>query len=195
VPRSKPRLFGGSRQPHVRREGIAYVLAMFYLLLFTVLSIGFYAASTMSVQIARNDRWAADAQSAAESGMEFVRDQLGRLTITSGTTDDHLLPEIALQFGSSLNGSATMNGHAVEVTENVIFLPAPAEFIALDPALGTRFRLQIAARGGSVWVKVVGYGRNASIGRAIQMEFRKASRSAESDRFIPVPGSYEELAP
>ena len=71
--------------------GVAYVLAMLYMLLFTVLGIGFYAtASTISVQIAKNDRSAADAQAAAESGMEFVRYQLGQLRIPTDTSDANL---------------------------------------------------------------------------------------------------------
>src|ERR1700733_2477998 len=93
-----------------RRLGVAYLLAMLYLMLFTVLGIALAAASTLSVQMANNDRCAADAQAAAESGLEFVRYQLGQIVIPRHTADANLVAVIAEALGRQLDGSPNMNG-------------------------------------------------------------------------------------
>src|SRR5690242_9676391 len=59
------------------RKGITSVLAMMYMVLFSTLALGFFAASTMNSQIAKNERNEMQAQDAAESGMQFARYQLG----------------------------------------------------------------------------------------------------------------------
>src|SRR5688500_7342568 len=60
-----------------RRRGTACVLAMTFLVLLSALSLGFYASTTMSSQIASNEDRLLTARLSAESGMEFMRYQLG----------------------------------------------------------------------------------------------------------------------
>src|SRR4051812_17262150 len=88
-----PPRFGGRR-----RRGIAWVLAMLYLVLFSTLAVGFYAATTMSAQMARNDRSGAEAQLAAESGLQFMRYQLGCMDIPTATTNANLLSATASEL-------------------------------------------------------------------------------------------------
>jgi Tfp pilus assembly protein PilX len=68
---------------------------MLFLILFSILSIGFYASTTMSVQVARNERVAADAQYAAESGLAFMRYQLEAVDFPTSTTNANLLTACA----------------------------------------------------------------------------------------------------
>ena len=56
-----------------RRAGITSAMAMLYLTLFAVLSLGFYASVTTSVQVAKNDLRTNRARLAAESGVQFMR--------------------------------------------------------------------------------------------------------------------------
>jgi len=180
-----------------RRTGVAYVLAMLYVLLFTVLSIGFFAASTLSMQIARNDRSAADAQSAAESGMQFARQQLGRIDIPESIAERDLLRHIAEQLGQSLNATGNMKGHSVGVAGNIIYLPAPDEFLTIDRTTGTEFQVQIAVNGPEIWVKTIGRGQIATIARAIQMRFARSPRAGNEQRvsLTPLASTYEEVSP
>ena len=70
-----------TRRRRPRRNGMTSVLAMLYLVLFGTLAIGFYAATNTQTQIVNNDERAARAQLAAESGMDFMRYQLGRVYV------------------------------------------------------------------------------------------------------------------
>src|SRR5689334_4422696 len=85
------------RRPIIRkpsRAGFASVLAMLYLVLFSTLAVGFYVASSLSTQVSRNERSSTIAQQGAESGMEYMRYQLGAMTVPPGTTNDTLLATV-----------------------------------------------------------------------------------------------------
>src|SRR3954451_13739685 len=77
-----------------KRRGLASMLAMLYLVLFSALALGFYAATTTSNEVVSNDKLIAGAQAAAESGMDFMRYQLSLVTIPSGTTATTLQSEL-----------------------------------------------------------------------------------------------------
>jgi Tfp pilus assembly protein PilX len=182
------------------RPGVAYVLAMLYLMLFAVLAIGFCSASTMSVQISRDDRHAADAQAAAESGMQLVRYQLSQISIPAETEPQYLLPAVVEALGRRLNGSAILNGRNMSLQDNMVYLPGESDWTPIDPALGTRFRAQIATSGPEVWVKIVGRGEDDSIRRAVQIAFKPSTRPSDdhtqsSIRLICDPATYEEVSP
>src|SRR5438477_11870750 len=93
------------------RAGIASVLAMLYLILFAVMAVGFYAATTMAGQISRNERRLTDAQLAAESGLQFMRYELGQVDITTGTLQADLLPKVCTELGRLMNGTGNMGGN------------------------------------------------------------------------------------
>lgn len=161
-----------------RRHGIVSVIAMMYLMLFTVLAVGFYAASTMSVQISKNDRAVEQAQLASESGLQFVRYQLGNIVLDPSVTNDQLLSAVATALGSQLNGTRNMNGNTVSVSNGSIYLPSQTGYMSLDPNSGTQFRIQLWSNGPYVWAKVTGTGSNSSIARAVEIEFQKASHAS-----------------
>ena len=158
-------MWKAARGPCRGNAGVAYVLAMLYLLLFSVLAIGFFAACTMSTQLSRNDRLAAEAQAAAESGVEFVRYQLGQVTLGAQSPDTRIIDAIADELGRQMNGTPNMRGHAVFADGGIIFLPADNDCILLDPGLGTRFAAQITTSGPAIWVKVIGRSQGDAIAR------------------------------
>ncbi|HET6250800.1 MAG TPA: pilus assembly PilX N-terminal domain-containing protein [Tepidisphaeraceae bacterium] len=177
------------------RAGVAYVLAMLYLMLFTVLAVGFCAGSAMSMQIARNDRSIADAQAAAESGMAFVRHELGHVTIPNDVSQANLAKTLADSLAQELDGSANLNGHSLKSTGNVIALPGENEWTTLDSETGTRFCAQLTFTGRTVVVKVTGRGRDDSISRAIQMEFKQSARGEGQTHFVAETATYAEVSP
>jgi hypothetical protein len=183
----------------IRGRGIAYVMVMLYLMLFSVLAIGFCAASNMSVQIAKNDRAVAESLAAADSGMQFARLQLSQISIQPNVSDADLPGLLAEQLGRQLDGSPNMGGRVVARTGQVVFLPNDSSYIPIDAAAGARFQIQLAVNGRDVWVKTIGRGNNAEISRAIQIRFRFAPRSANDPmgevHLVPISTSYEEVSP
>jgi hypothetical protein len=164
-------------QPRPRR-GVASLLAMLFLVLFSVLAIGFYASATMSAQIPKNERSAADAQLAAEGGLQFMRYQLGSVDIPTNTANANLLPAVTAELGRLLNGSSNMGGQTVQTTGGVINVPSAAGWVNLDAAGRGKFRATVAQSGSFLILTVVGAGPDASINRTLQVKFQKAPRAS-----------------
>lgn len=166
------------------RRGLASVLAMLFLVLFATLAVGFAAATSMNAQISRNERALQQAESAADGGMQFMRFQLGAMTLPpaplGSLTDSALLNAVATALGTQLNGSANMNGHVVTIANNAICIPAANDWTALDQNLGTRFRAMIYASGQLLVVTVDGAGpTGTNIMKAIQMQYTEAPKAGQ----------------
>ncbi|MDB5356159.1 MAG: hypothetical protein JWN24_2612 [Phycisphaerales bacterium] len=166
------------RNPRNRRHGVASLLAMLYLMLFTALAIGFYSATTMSVQIAKNERSIEQAQLAAESGVQFVRYQLGCIDVPPGTPDSSLLTTVAGLLDTQIGGTSNMNGHRVTINNGVIYIPASNEYTMMDYTTNAQFRAVIWQSGSFLELKVTGYGPNGTVGRAVQLQFQKAMHAS-----------------
>src|SRR5688500_14230275 len=93
-----------------RRHGSSAMLAMLYLVLFSTLAVGFFAAFTLATQTSYNDREARRALAAAESGMEFVRYQLWGLDITYSSSTADLFDRVEKELATKLNGSMNLGG-------------------------------------------------------------------------------------
>src|SRR5690348_8982113 len=92
---------------HTRR-GVVTVLAMLFLMLFAVLAVGFYAMVTMAAQIAANEQRLAASQMAAESGMSFLRYEMGQVTISGVTNDAQVLQQAYGQLKARMNGTGNL---------------------------------------------------------------------------------------
>src|SRR5437667_9854570 len=98
------------------RKGVASVLAMLYLVIFSTLAVGFYTAVTTSVQLAHNDERSMNALVSAEAGMQFMRYQLNLAHIPGSTPNNKVLEELfkALNAAKALQPqSPNMNGHFI----------------------------------------------------------------------------------
>src|SRR5215218_3360785 len=80
------------------RRGVASVIAMLYLVIFSALAVGFYSAVTISVQISHNDERSMMAQVAAESGLNFLRYHLSRAAIPGNTPKSGMLTALAKEL-------------------------------------------------------------------------------------------------
>jgi hypothetical protein len=141
--------------------------------MFSALAVGFYAATTTAVQVASNDQQSAFAQTASESGMDFMRFQLAQVKIPPGTPANAIMSTLYAQLAANMNGTRNMGTDVVGLSGNVIRIPADTtHFIKLDPAGLAGFTITITAWGSDVVVKAAGhYGATASVGRAISMDF------------------------
>jgi len=156
-----------------RRRGVSSVLAMMYLVLFSSLAVGFYAAVNTSVQVSHNETHGRRALLAAESGMEFLRYQLGCISIPQGTKPEDMWSVACAQIKNQLDNTPNLDGGVLAPAGNVIHIPR----ISLDGG-ATEFSGSIAQDGQTMVVKVYGYGKEASVSRGIQLTYAQAKRAS-----------------
>jgi hypothetical protein len=154
------------------------VLAMLYLVLFGTLAIGFYAATNTQTQIVNNDERAARAQLAAESGMDFMRYQLGRVYIPpEPLPPDQVIVELHGDLTELMGETTNLGGQDITLTGNTIHIPANGGSIALDSEGRSHFRATITDWAGEIVVKVEGLDGATSANRAITMDFTRVEHT------------------
>lgn len=163
------------------RRGVAAVLAMLYLVLFSVLALGFYATATTSVQVSANDQRGSLAMVAAESGMDFMRYQLASVTMPDRIAIQSIDPftKVYETLQGHLNGTGNVN--YISRTTDTISIPGDGvSYIYLDPSRkGARFRVVIKDFGQKMRVKVIGRHDDPSTLRAVQMEFDVVEKTSQ----------------
>src|SRR3954465_13417743 len=87
------------------RSGMTAVLAMLYLTLMASLALGFYSASNTAVIVSNNEQKVERTRLAAESGLDFARFNLSRISVSAKTPTAKHFPVLADQLGTMLNGS------------------------------------------------------------------------------------------
>ena len=168
------------------RRGVAAVLAMLYLVLFASLALGFYAQVTTSAQLAGNERRAAEAQVAAESGARFLQFQLNAVNIAGGLTSDQAFSQLYSQLKSRLEGTGNLGGKLLGYTAAAGGNPAEiripdgaTDYIALRTG-GPKFRAVITDAAPKIKVKFIGLSGSptggAGISRAFELQFQRAPR-------------------
>ncbi len=163
------------RMMKTRYRGMTAVLAMLYLVLFSTLAIGFYAATNTHSQIVSNDERVARALMACESGLDFLRYQLGRVTIPPGTPTDQVVNELYADLEAQLQDTPNLNGQDIALVGNTIQIPADGGTIRLDRSGHSKFRATITDWAGEIVVKIDGLNGTTQAGRAITMDFTRAS--------------------
>ena len=157
---------------HARR-GVASVMAMLFMVVFSAMALGFYAATTTAVQVSSNERTSLSAQVAVESGLQFLRYHLSALDIPDTLTPDQRYEEIHTQLSDRLNGTANLGGSVVGFDGTTISVPASG-FVRLSDDGSQKFRITMTRVGDKLLAKVIGRGGSVSIGRGVEIEFSKA---------------------
>jgi hypothetical protein len=80
------------------RRGVVSIMAMLYMVIFSVMALGFYAATTTASQVSSNERRSQAALLAAESGTQFLRYHLSALDIPAGLTADKIFEQVYQQL-------------------------------------------------------------------------------------------------
>jgi Tfp pilus assembly protein PilX len=165
------------------RRGVTAMLAMLYLVLFSTLAIGFYAAVGTSVQVVGNERRTANAMLAAESGLQFMRYQLANVNIPQSTPDNQVIDQLVADLRYNLDGTANLGSHTVVRTGNTIYIPSADGWIDLD-SRGSAFRATITEWAGDIVVKIDGrHGTSTSAARAITLDFARSEHTTQFDYF------------
>ena len=124
------------------RRGIASMLAMLYLILFSVLAVGFYATTTVSNQLSYNEQRVVDAELAAETGMDFVRNALYQCDIPADVLKTNLIGEVAMDLEDLLNPTGNLIGNEVGLSGSKIEIPL-GQNNYLNIGNGRKFRAEI----------------------------------------------------
>ncbi len=162
-----------------RRRGITAVLAMLYLVIFGVMAVGFYAATTTATQVSENERRTSAAAFAAESGMDFVRYQLAQVVIPHGTPPSQLFTTVYEQLEYNIEGTPNLGVGSVSMWGNVISIPAnPDSYITLNGNTGAQFRATVENLGQKVRVKVIGRANGITVRRAVQLDYDLAEKAS-----------------
>ena len=163
-----------------RRPGVVSTAAMLYLVLFAALALGFYAATTTSAQVSRNERLIVEARLSAESGLEFMRYRLGAMRLPSNTNATNLMENVRAELARTLDGKPNMGGHRVRLTGGLIVLPDPSDHILLEEGgVQRRFRATIAQNESRLVVTIYGGTRDFSVTRLVQLKFQPNPRSSD----------------
>src|SRR6266513_4527531 len=91
------------------RRGMTAVLAMLYLTLMASLALGFYSATNTAVQVSNNEMKVERARLAAESGLDFARFNLSRISIPAKANKSKHFSMLTDQMAARLNGSGNLN--------------------------------------------------------------------------------------
>jgi hypothetical protein len=152
---------------------------MLFLVVFSTLAIGFYAACTTATQTAANDEHVAHAQNAAESGMAFARYQLSRFVVPASTTQGQLLSTAATALSQQLNGTRNLGAMTVGFPSggSVINVPSLSyQHIPIGDGSAS-FRADVTQSGSQLVVKSTGCYGAAGVTRAIQLNFAVVQNS------------------
>lgn len=172
------------RRAAARRRGVASVLAMLFLVLFAVLSVGFFASTTLSVQTSRNERQVGEAQAAAESAMQWYRRQYVRLNFSPAADPATTFTNLYNALGTQLNGTSNLGGQNITrgldaAGNDILYIPGTTGsgaslsygWMALGGTAG-QARVTITRSNSNLLVKAVGVATGASPPiRAVQFTY------------------------
>ncbi|MDB5297354.1 MAG: hypothetical protein JWO31_3337 [Phycisphaerales bacterium] len=157
---------------------------MLYLILFAALAIGFFAATTMTAQMSRNDRVVAESQMAAESGLQFARRQVNLMNLTPDPDPATAFGQMYAKLSAQLAGTTNMGGRdPTRFTDasgnDVICIPGTTG-TAAGPTYGWmslggvagQTRAVLTRAGSNVTLTAYGRARAAEpIARAVQLTY------------------------
>jgi hypothetical protein len=141
------------------RRGMAAVLAMLFLVLFSILAISFTATVGTSVQVSSNEINGAKALLAAESGMSFIRRYLYNLDINHKTPVEQLFNQVYHDLEVGLNDTNNLNSEKIGINAagDTISIPATQSIFIPCDAVGAGFHLVITQAGKKLKVTSTGH--------------------------------------
>src|SRR4051812_15277742 len=131
-----------------RRRGMAALMAMLFMVVFSALALGFYAAVNTSAQVSANQRNAMEAMVTAESAIAFIKYQLNCLDVPDTIPADNQFEEAHMQLSAALDGTDTLNGGVVGYDPAVMTMTIPKTgYVYLDKDKRKKFSVKIEQAG------------------------------------------------
>src|SRR2546421_10563315 len=142
-----------SSSPRRRSRGVTIVITMLFLVLIGTLSLGFYASTTTSMQLAKNDQKGTRALLAAESGVQFMRYHLSHVTVTSANDPNQMMSDLYADLNTALGASGNLGSNTIGFTQSngvsTITIPQQqGKCIVIDPTDNSGFAVTITNVGG-----------------------------------------------
>ena len=162
-------------QKSVRARGIAYVIALMLLAIFSALSVVLATTADLNARKADNQRKIQGARLAAESGLSFLTYKLAHCGVSGSLRGQTLLNSLADKIGADLNGMPVLGGGAVTYDSVAVAIPS----ISFDG--GNSFTGQITLPSADT-VRLTVTGRSAAgagssattVQRQVAMDFHPA---------------------
>ena len=165
-----------------RRRGVAALMAMLFMVVFSALALGFYAQVNMSAQVSANERNASESMATAESAIAFIKYHLNRLDVPDTIPADNQFEEAYMQLSGALDGTDTLNGGVVGYDPGVITIPK-TDYVYLDKEKRKKFSVKIEQAGDTLVGTFTGIANGAKLTRNIEVKFGKAQNASNIFNF------------
>lgn len=137
------------------RGGFVYVMAIVILAVFTTLMVAVTSGANSSVQQSHNQHLVLDARLAAESGVGFILNQIGRIQFPTDMNEENFASVLCDRLGEKLNGTGNLSGASVSYDGGTVSIPTVSlgrgtftcHFIQTD---SDSCRLEVVGRYGDV---------------------------------------------
>ena len=171
-----------------RRRGIAYVLALVLLAIFSTLAVAFSATTDLNLRKSENCRQAVEARLAAESGLAFWTYTLSQIQPPDGAEGTALVESIADELAAKLDETPNLNGATVYYPEGSDTITVPE--ISLGNGRGSFYATISLDSTDNKKVRLMVTGRAGTVQRTVKMGFRmKDSQSVIFSYGIATKGS------
>ena len=160
-----------SRPARRNRRGSAAMISMFFILVFSALTVSMVSLSDSSVQISANQRKVNQSRAAAESGLEIIRYWLSRVSLSGSTPGSEVFTEVAESFQADLTTNGISNV-AASYSGSVIVIPQ----VTLDSSRGQSFSASITRLDDDT-VQADVTGMHGEITRTLRINYRLGERA------------------
>jgi hypothetical protein len=152
-------------RPRVKRKGIALILSLIFLALFSTLAVYTCALSVVNVEAANNQHLVNTAYSSASSGLEVMKLLMSNITVAGSTSPSDILSTIASNLQANL-ASDGMSNITAAFDGSVISIAS----VNLDSQSGRSFSATIQQTDSDT-LQLNVTGVNSRISRAINTNF------------------------
>jgi len=151
----------------IYRKGVALILSMIFVLIFSALAVAMFSVSSTNIQIADNHHKMNLAFASAESGLDVMRYWLSRVKMPSSTLEPHYYATIVHDLQSDLSTNSISN---VMIDDGSI--PAVIPSVTLDSAGEQTFSGKIRIHPNNPLVlQVYITGSSGGISRTIRVDY------------------------
>ncbi len=102
---------------------MAHVMSLMVMVVFSVLAAALASNAMLTLRTGDNHRSAVDARLAAESGMDFMLNQIRSIRLPLDTTQETMPANLGQELGNLLNSTANLAGQSVTVSSNTVYVP------------------------------------------------------------------------
>ena len=163
-----------NRKTGKTRQGIALVIVLIFITIFSSLSVCMFSMSTNNIIAVNNVHQSTAARTCAESGLETIRYYAGKITLAGTTNESDLFDAFAASLQSDLYGIFNV---AYDESSQLLTLGSSQNLISLSSTSAQGFYAEITPDGtDGVTIRVT--GTSNAIERTIQIGYSYTQKHA-----------------